>query len=848
LPFFKNELIDIVDFLKKAQYSSGLLDTVRIDITNYAKSKIYDYTGGFSIVKEQFLGLKILDSLNFDIVITDDNTIQSWMQYVKSLEPEYRSLLWIHIEYHTYRFEILYSKSIKEHGNFPKIKNYFDRFCESVVEVSHGNIGAVFGVVSAPMGALGWFVQKARIPERYYNCSMPNYALSGFAYFSSNVANLSQLFEEQSVTTTGCVYPTSDPNKPIGIYSSEFYTPGYEIHRIALAAGVWNSIIDLIGATPLLGEMGANTMRIMTDDKYAKEVLDGNSFSFDSLSRYQAFLTEVLGNEVRDFALKTGERGSTLNSYLAGYFLGIVVSYYLPSEITSPFSQAMPLIKRLLPAARLSNRYFRFVTYFCKRIDYFFEEVNITVETATGFQIAKTAMRHESIPMLSVSTLTASELEQLPILLFDETGNLLNPIKSDIPVGWMKTGPEFSSLTGGRSYKLTQIQKTNAAGNLIKRIIVLEDDLGILLKEAYPEALNNLALRNQLIANVGDARKLLDIGLKNKITIWSVNTQKSFFSDLAETKSFGISLEEVTEMILKAWKMLYDFPIVRKKTSTLSNLAGDFSNLPGLEEFLTNNPGKINSWIEFDDYFKKLGQDYWNKFNNPPNDLNLVRIRAVKAITTYPDDYVSTIESFGINKSDLFTRHGVDYGDEFYQMIDLFKSNNQYGLSDSEIYSIFGFTTNFFYKDLNDWLRSGINQNKTQQIVELISSGLNKLPSWPENIAYRGIKVKPPNIQDKMNAILARYPVGTNVPHGEFISLGSTPEASFLTDPNVKIRMEFDLKTNSAAKDISNLADGIYFRNYPISELILPPGMNFRVNFISPPDANGVVIIFLSEL
>lgn len=133
-------------------------------------------------------------------------------------------------------------------------------------------------------------------------------------------------------------------------------------------------------------------------------------------------------------------------------------------------------------------------------------------------------------------------------------------------------------------------------------------------------------------------------------------------------------------------------------------------------------------------------------------------------------------------------------------------------------------------------------------ISDLITSGLNKLPSWSGDVAYRGIKVKPPNVQDQIDAILARYPVREEIPHGEFISVGSNQAASFLDNANVKIRMEFDLKPNSVAKDISSLADGIKYRGNPISELLFPPNTSFRVEAVSPPDDDGIITIFLTEI
>jgi hypothetical protein len=300
--------------------------------------------------------------------------------------------------------------------------------------------------------------------------------------------------------------------------------------------------------------------------------------------------------------------------------------------------------------------------------------------------------------------------------------------------------------------------------------------------------------------------------------------------------------------MVRAWEVLYEFPTLRRNPDVLGRISDDFSNLPGFEGYLRNNPSKKADWIEFDDFFNTRTDDYWAQFNNPPGVLIQTRTRALKALQEYPDEYVSALESFGLAKADLFTKHGVDYGDEFFTLINDFKASNINGLSDDEIYAVFGYTTNFFYRDLNNWLRTGVNLDKTSEINGILTSALNKLPSWSgTSTAFRGIKIKPPNVQGQIDGILGRYPQGAVVPHGELISVGSTPEASFLYGNNIRIRMEFDLKPGTQAKDISDLADGIFFRGNPPQELLFPSNTSFRVDLVTPPDADGVVTIFFKE-
>lgn len=105
-------------------------------------------------------------------------------------------------------------------------------------------------------------------------------------------------------------------------------------------------------------------------------------------------------------------------------------------------------------------------------------------------------------------------------------------------------------------------------------------------------------------------------------------------------------------------------------------------------------------------------------------------------------------------------------------------------------------------------------------------------------------------VATELNIILSRYnPIDGTIPHNEFTSVGSIIEASFQSREAVKIEIEISLKSPTAAKDISDLADGINYRDRPRSELLFPAGTNFKLiaKYISP-DGSGVWRILLEEL
>lgn len=279
-------------------------------------------------------------------------------------------------------------------------------------------------------------------------------------------------------------------------------------------------------------------------------------------------------------------------------------------------------------------------------------------------------------------------------------------------------------------------------------------------------------------------------------------------------------------------------------TPTLTRLSDDFSNLNGLEAFLKTKQNKVGEWLEFDAFFISRNDEYWSQFNSPPNVLIQTRTQALKALQRYPDEYVEALEIFGLSMADLYTRHGVDYGDEFFQIIADFKASNSFGLTDSEIYAIFGYTTNFFYRNLNAWLRESINVSQTSQIKNLINNGLSKLPTWSDaSQVYRGIRIR--NGLDEINEILAKYPIGSEVTERSFTSLSASNSTPFLNHQDTKIKMVVTLKPNSLVKDIADLSDGVFYRNFPRPELIFPSNTALYVDNIVESD--GIYTIFLTE-
>ena len=196
-----------------------------------------------------------------------------------------------------------------------------------------------------------------------------------------------------------------------------------------------------------------------------------------------------------------------------------------------------------------------------------------------------------------------------------------------------------------------------------------------------------------------------------------------------------------------------------------------------------------------------------------------------------PDDFVAALRTFGKSDDDIYTYfanyHNGRSGQGFLNDITTFmESANVHGLTDAEAFAVWGYTTNYFYRDLNAWLRTGTNVGQTAEMRTLINSGLAKLPDYSGTHIYRGISIDDSQLQN----FLRSYSDGSTTTWNDFTSAGGSLDASFAGRPDVNVVFSIE---HLNAKDISDLADGVRYGGMPPPELILPSGSEVRVT--EPP-------------
>ena len=353
--------------------------------------------------------------------------------------------------------------------------------------------------------------------------------------------------------------------------------------------------------------------------------------------------------------------------------------------------------------------------------------------------------------------------------------------------------------------------------------------------------IENLKAANQQFGNIGGLTfSGIKAGQECKLSIDGVPVGKIIDGNLPPGTALGAASD-----VLKNSKG----EISKKDQDLLPSLSKDFAINPNLKNVVGGSDAKLKEWKDLDKFItsKPVDDPFWKDFKGFKGDIELVRKQAMRALEEYPQQYVKALEEYGMESSELYTRHGVDYGEEYFKIIKNFMSKDAYGLTKAEVYAIFGYTTNFFYSQLNYWARVKINADKSRAITGIINDGLNKLPSWnKQKFIHRGIRIKPPNQMDQINSILANYVQGTKVTEHSFTSVSAHKNTKFMQASDTKIKMKVELKPNSGVKDITGLSDGVFYRGFPRPELLLPTNSSFLVKNIKEKD--GVFTIYLKEL
>ncbi|MEN1786371.1 MAG: hypothetical protein AAGF77_14730 [Bacteroidota bacterium] len=169
-------------------------------------------------------------------------------------------------------------------------------------------------------------------------------------------------------------------------------------------------------------------------------------------------------------------------------------------------------------------------------------------------------------------------------------------------------------------------------------------------------------------------------------------------------------------------------------------------------------------------------------------------------------------------------------------------------MDNTDAYMLFAYTTAFYYRKLNRWLRNEENLGQIVEIKALLDQTLTKLNSIPPNTTcYRSLKIAD---EAQLKAFINRHAAALKrnapVTYKEFLSVATKLEDSFVGRDGYNINMYIQTSENSKCKSIHDFAWGKYHFE-TLSEDLFMSGTQFQVIKIVPFGKN-VHYIFLKEV
>lgn len=206
-----------------------------------------------------------------------------------------------------------------------------------------------------------------------------------------------------------------------------------------------------------------------------------------------------------------------------------------------------------------------------------------------------------------------------------------------------------------------------------------------------------------------------------------------------------------------------------------------------------------------------------------------------------PKDFLDALKKMGKSEDDILEYYTKYHNENDYIFLngieDILRKNKS--ITKTNAFTLWSYTTNHYYWDLNNWLRNGINAAKTKMISELLTDALYKMPKY-NGTAFRALELSDGSVLD---SFLKKHSKGRIVDYDDFVSCGSSTEAAFFDKPKKNVFLKMEVKN---APIISDFADGIKIRGYAKHELLLLQGRKFEV--IEQVEEKGKYLVTLKEL
>lgn len=214
------------------------------------------------------------------------------------------------------------------------------------------------------------------------------------------------------------------------------------------------------------------------------------------------------------------------------------------------------------------------------------------------------------------------------------------------------------------------------------------------------------------------------------------------------------------------------------------------------------------------------------------------RITKVIMKKEMPKDFLDALKVFGKTEDEI-----LEYYTKYHNENDFIFLNQIYDIVEgsstitkTDAFSLWSYTTNHYYWDLNNWLRNGSNVTQTKNISRLITSALNKMPKY-NGSAFRALEFGEESL---LKAFLKKHEIGKIVNYNDFVSCGSNTKAAFFDKAKKNVFLKMEVRN---APVISDFADGIKIRGYAKEESLLLRERKFVVKNIEKIDDKYLITL-----
>lgn len=810
----KNRVLSAIEFVEGhledknlARYKFQIPDQIKIkdaaaqpgsndyDINDVYLNNLYlfDYTGIYGDassgevsaddINQVLSGQLAKSSTKLKVFITDKDVSQARIDMIKGinmLDAAYNNsiVLWMHINEDgllesTIRIAPDLQNAINAHLDWQRFNELLqdgpsiDLALFTAKQILDLKIKMLYGISEFIITVL----EVGTIPPKYYDkTDTTNYnpILKDVISFVMPAMNVTDFVAQEFYNAFAPSYPTI------------FQGADYDDVQFALLCGLWNGILEelkgVFEVVSMIGyfvdarkEMEVDQMvDIFSNTPFLTLVENMLNGVVTAHSGHPTYVAHQIGKDivmVATIVIPITKVGSASKITKLAKVINIVDKL---NPLTHVFTAAGFVLKK--GTGKVINLLRPITSTLTEKIGYFVNGQFIALEQHLYVAAAGTIQALEKIPFRQTAIQTTTgQIISAPLSLMDvldiNTGQILKMIGKASDDAFKAS--LILSIKSNFNLK-SLFNSTKHADEIAERISLLSD---------AEQLFQNTALKNFLNNNLSKVDR--------KIFFEDLANIGDTFDDVTKSSWIGNNIDQFNPLTVKSWKVMLSNEVFRR----------NFPDILVVRDYLTNFPSKL--------------ENITNGFRAAVNKRGYLDY--LKHVNTSMEDFFTVFRDweYGNRKwawSEYFDNLKNKYPQPYEADIDNLISQAPYNtLTRSEAFAVFGYTTIFFYKKLNRWLRQGVNMHLTDPIKKLLNDGLTKMPVVPANTNYyRGLKLK----GSDLTKFITEHAQGNTVTYKEFLSVANNKIDSFYDSPDINVKITMETKINSSGRTIHDFSYG----------------------------------------